>query len=53
MILLTTLYFAMSFNPGSRHEPVLWTLLTKAQCQRMERETSGTWCQPIKIRRTK
>ena len=54
MILLTIIYYLLSFNPGA-----LWTQpligfdqpLTRAECHHIKHITSGTWCQAIKVRK--
>lgn len=54
MILLTIIYYLISFNPDA-----LWSRpiegfdkpLTRAECQHQERITGGTWCQAIRVRK--
>jgi hypothetical protein len=54
MIPLTIIYYLVSFNPGA-----LWAQpingfdqpLTRAECLHIERITSGTWCQAIRVRK--
>jgi hypothetical protein len=54
MILLTIIYYLVSFNPGAMlSQPIngFDHPLSRAECKHIESITSGTWCQPIKVRK--
>jgi hypothetical protein len=47
--LAAVLYFAMSLPAGASLQ--WWGPLTRSECQRIERVTSGTWCHQVRVRR--
>lgn len=45
-------YFALSLVPNNLSEPLIgWDQqpLTRAECLRIERKTSGTWCHAVRV----
>jgi hypothetical protein len=51
-IIPAVLYYLVSFQPSVPAEPLAWMgPLSRADCMQFERQTSGTWCQPIRLRR--
>jgi hypothetical protein len=52
MIALMVLFYIMTFNPNAPARPLgIDGPYSHADCLRIERGTSGTWCQPIRVRK--